>query len=63
MASQDPSKHRGKKSKAASKSNAAIRFQWEILESLGIPPSEIELFAKPEHWLQYFPPIAKEDIR
>jgi leucyl-tRNA synthetase len=36
-------------------------FQFQILESIGVPRSEIKKFADPIHWTKYFPPIAKVD--
>jgi leucyl-tRNA synthetase len=35
--------------------------QWLIMQSMGIPDSEIPKFADPRHWLDYFPPLALED--
>ncbi|CAJ1019262.1 tRNA synthetases class I (I, L, M and V)/tRNA synthetases class I (M)/tRNA synthetases class I (C) catalytic domain/Anticodon-binding domain of tRNA, putative [Leishmania lindenbergi] len=37
--------------------------QWVIMQSMGIPDSEIPKFADPQHWLDYFPPIAIEDLK
>jgi len=55
-------KAKGKKSKAAAKQGTA-RFQWQIMEKLGFSTEEIPAFAEPLHWLQYFPPEAKDDLR
>lgn len=54
----DPSK--GKKGKLAAKSTG-LTYQFQILELLGIPRSEIHKFADPHHWGKHFPPIAKKD--
>jgi leucyl-tRNA synthetase len=43
--------------KAASK--ASSKYQWEIMEQSGVPPSEITKFTDATYWLKYFPPIAK----
>ncbi|XP_072026389.1 leucine--tRNA ligase, cytoplasmic-like [Amphiura filiformis] len=55
-------KSKGKKSKAKAKSGSA-KFQWQIMESLGIPGEEIPRFANTDHWLEYFPPLAKQDLK
>jgi leucyl-tRNA synthetase len=34
-------------------------YQFQIMESIGIPRSEIKKFADALHWTKYFPPIAK----
>lgn len=33
-------------------------YQFQIMESIGVPRSEAKRFADPHHWLEYFPPIA-----
>jgi hypothetical protein len=33
-------------------------YQFQIMESIGVPLSEIKRFADPHYWLDYFPPIA-----
>jgi leucyl-tRNA synthetase len=38
-------------------------YQFQIMESIGVPRSEIKKFADPYHWLTYFPPICIEDHR
>lgn len=57
-ASVDPSK--GKKGKLAAKSTG-LRYQFQIMELIGVPRDEIKKFADPAHWMEFFPPIAKED--
>lgn len=32
-------------------------YQFQIMESIGVPRSEIKKFADPYYWLTYFPPI------
>ena len=59
LESADPSK--AKKGKLNAKSTG-LTYQFQILEMLGVPREEIKVFADPEHWLKYFPPIAKEDL-
>ena len=54
--SSDPSQ--GKKGKLAAKSNG-LQFQIQMMEVIGEPREEIKKFAKPEQWMEYFPPIAK----
>ncbi|EIM84266.1 leucyl-tRNA synthetase [Stereum hirsutum FP-91666 SS1] len=36
-------------------------YQFQILESIGVPREEIKKFADPYYWLEYFPPIAMAD--
>jgi leucyl-tRNA synthetase len=59
LESTDPSK--GKKGKLNAKSTG-LTYQFQILELIGVPRSEIKKFADPYHWLHFFPPIAKEDL-
>lgn len=49
-------------SKAVAKSGSA-KFQWDIMKSLGLRDDEIVKFAEAEHWLDYFPPLAIEDLK
>lgn len=44
------------KGKIAAKSTG-LTYQFQIMESIGVPRSEIKKFADPYHWLTYFPPI------
>lgn len=55
-------KAKGKKSKAAAKTGTA-RFQWQIMQSLGLPDDEIARFADASHWLTYFPPYCTSDLQ
>ncbi|THH16229.1 hypothetical protein EW146_g4378 [Bondarzewia mesenterica] len=36
-------------------------YQFQILESIGVPRTDVKKFADPHYWLQYFPPIAISD--
>ncbi|PIA61472.1 hypothetical protein AQUCO_00300759v1 [Aquilegia coerulea] len=58
----EPEKFKSKKSKAASKSGGD-KYQWEIMRSYGLSDSEISKFKDPYHWLTFFPPLAKEDLK
>lgn len=58
----DPTKFKGKKTKAAQKSGGA-KSQWEILRMLGITDEDIPSFQNADKWLQYFPPPAKVDLQ
>lgn len=49
-------------SKAVAKSGCS-KFQWDIMRSLGLRDNEIGKFAEAEHWLDYFPPLAVEDLK
>jgi leucyl-tRNA synthetase len=52
-----PRVDKGKKGKLAAKSTGHI-YQFQIMESIGVPRSEVKRFADPYYWLTYFPPIA-----
>ncbi|PZC79873.1 hypothetical protein B5X24_HaOG215741 [Helicoverpa armigera] len=55
-------KSKGKKSKAVAKTGGA-KYQWQIMQSIGVPDEEIKLFADESHWLEYFPPLAVADLK
>jgi len=55
-------KSKGKKSKVLAKAGTA-KFQWQIMQSLGLQDEEIKAFADPLHWLEYFPPLAVSDLK
>uniref|UniRef100_A0A8C6QYE3 Leucine--tRNA ligase, cytoplasmic n=1 Tax=Nannospalax galili TaxID=1026970 RepID=A0A8C6QYE3_NANGA len=55
-------KAKGKKSKAAAKAGSS-KYQWDIMKSLGLSDEEIVKFAEAEHWLDYFPPLAIQDLK
>eukprot|EP00033_Pygsuia_biforma_P000556 GCRY01000655.1.p1 GENE.GCRY01000655.1~~GCRY01000655.1.p1 ORF type:complete len:1099 (-),score=454.66 GCRY01000655.1:972-4202(-) len=59
----DPSKQKfGKKAKIQSKSTGK-KYQWQIMQAMGIPEAEIPKFADAAHWLEHFPPIAQRDLK
>lgn len=33
-------------------------YQFQIMESIGVPRPDVKKFADPRYWLEYFPPIA-----
>lgn len=49
-------------SKAVAKTGTA-KYQWQIMQSLGLQDEEISKFADASYWLQYFPPLAIADLR
>lgn len=49
-------------SKAVAKAGSSS-FQWDIMRSLGLNDKEIVRFANAEHWLEYFPPLAIQDLK
>ncbi|XP_030428570.1 leucine--tRNA ligase, cytoplasmic isoform X1 [Gopherus evgoodei] len=55
-------KAKGKKSKAAAKTGSC-KYQWGIMKSLGLSDEEIVKFSEAEHWLDYFPPLALQDLK
>ncbi|XP_017772759.1 PREDICTED: leucine--tRNA ligase, cytoplasmic isoform X3 [Nicrophorus vespilloides] len=54
-------KSKGKKSKAVAKAGTA-KYQWQIMQSLGMNDEEIVKFADESYWLDYFPPLAIQDL-
>ncbi|KAG0328097.1 cytosolic leucyl tRNA synthetase [Dissophora globulifera] len=58
----DPTKIVAKKGKVAAK-NTGLKYQFQIMEQIGVPREEIHKFADPLHWLTYFPPIATDDLK
>lgn len=46
------------KGKVAAKSTG-LTYQFQIMESIGVPREEVKKFADPYYWLSYFPPICK----
>ena len=47
---------KAKKGKVAAKSTG-LQYQFQIMESIGVPREDIKKFADPYYWLEYFPPI------
>ncbi|KAH8924540.1 leucine-tRNA ligase [Atractiella rhizophila] len=52
---------KSKKGKVAAK-NTGLQYQFQIMESIGVPRAEIKKFADAKHWLSYFPNVAIEDL-
>lgn len=42
---------------------ASAKYQWQIMQSLNLTDEEIKKFAHTDHWLEYFPPLAMEDLK
>jgi leucyl-tRNA synthetase len=55
-------KSKSKKSKAIAKTGDQ-KFQWQIMQSLGLSDEEIKEFSDPLHWIRYFSPQAMTDLR
>ncbi|CAD6188440.1 unnamed protein product [Caenorhabditis auriculariae] len=55
-------KSKGKKSKVIAKSGNA-KYQWQIMQSLGLDDEEIKKFSDPNYWLNYFPPHWMSDLK
>ncbi|RPD60804.1 leucine-tRNA ligase [Lentinus tigrinus ALCF2SS1-6] len=51
---------KAKKGKVAAKATG-LQYQFQIMESMGVPREEIKKFADPYYWLKYYPPICMED--
>lgn len=58
---EDVTKFTAKKGKAASKV-IKMKYQFQIMQAIGIPREEIHLFADPAHWLEHFPPLCRRDL-
>lgn len=52
---------KAKRGKVAAKATGHT-YQFQIMESIGVPRAEIKKFADPAYWLEYFPPIARVSI-
>ena len=57
VSSSTQDKSKGKKSKAQAKAGTA-KYQWQIMQSLGLSDEEIPKFAEADFWIEYFPPLA-----
>ncbi|XP_076749631.1 leucyl-tRNA synthetase [Xylocopa sonorina] len=55
-------KSKGTKSKAVAKT-ASAKYQWQIMQTLGLKHEDIKKFADASYWLEYFPPLAVEDLK
>ncbi|KAH9922289.1 leucine-tRNA ligase [Epithele typhae] len=51
---------KAKKGKVAAKATG-LQYQFQIMESMGVPREEIKKFADPYFWVKYYPPICIED--
>jgi leucyl-tRNA synthetase len=61
QARDDVTKFTAKKGKAAAKA-VKVKYQFQIMLSLGIPQNEIHRFADPQYWLTFFPPLCQRDL-
>ncbi|XP_006610431.1 leucine--tRNA ligase, cytoplasmic isoform X2 [Apis dorsata] len=55
-------KSKGTKSKAIAKT-ANAKYQWQIMQMLGLKNEDIKKFADASYWLDYFPPLGVKDIK
>ena len=53
-------KSKAKKGKVQAKS-VPLKYQAQIMMSIGIPREKVREFADAAHWLKYFPPVAEAD--
>ncbi|KAL5109316.1 Leucine--tRNA ligase cytoplasmic [Taenia crassiceps] len=53
---------KSKKSKAVAKSGG-MKYQWQIMESMGIAEEDIPNFTDPNYWLEYFPLWCVRDLQ
>ncbi|PHH69050.1 hypothetical protein CDD82_107 [Ophiocordyceps australis] len=59
---EDVTKFTTNKSKANAKT-VKMKYQFQIMKSIGIPQQDIHQFADPQHWLKFFPPLAIRDLK
>lgn len=55
-------KTKSKKSKAVAKAGTT-KYQWQIMQSLGLTDEDIKKFSDTDHWLEYFPPLGIQDLK
>lgn len=53
---------KAKKGKLQSKKTGHT-YQFQIMQSIGVPLAEVKKFADPWYWASYFPPIAIVSVR
>lgn len=58
---EDVTKFTTSKSKANAKT-AKLKYQFQIMQSMGIPKEEIYKFADPHYWLKFFPQLCTEHM-
>ncbi|ODV59803.1 leucine--tRNA ligase CDC60 [Ascoidea rubescens DSM 1968] len=57
----DPTKFKAQKSKVVAKKGKG-KYQFQIMNQIGIPIGEIKKFADPTYWLYYFPQLCQNDV-
>ena len=58
----DPTKFTATKAKVAQKTGNA-KYQFQIMQQLGIPTEEIAKFQDPYYWLDFFPPLVEKHVK
>jgi leucyl-tRNA synthetase len=58
--SNDANKSKAKKGKLAAKS-VPLKYQAQIMMSIGIPKDQVHKFADASYWLKFFPPVCRDD--
>lgn len=58
---EDVTKFKATKGKANAKTVKA-KYQFQIMESVGIPRKDIHRFADAQYWLEFFPPLCRRDL-
>ena len=57
-----PTSPAAKHSKVAAKTGG-LKYQWQIMEALGVPREEIPKFVDTHFWTKYFPPLTEKDLK
>lgn len=58
---EDVTKFKAHKGKANAKT-VKMKYQFQIMDAVGIPRSDIHRFADPSYWLEFFPPLCRRDL-
>lgn len=58
---EDITKFKATKGKASAKT-VKMKYQFQIMEAVGIPRQEIHRFADAHYWLEFFPPLCRRDL-
>lgn len=58
---EDVTKFTSKKGKTAAKT-AKMKYQFQVMQAIGVPLEEIHKFADGQYWFHYFPILCKRDL-
>lgn len=58
-----PGKRKRKANSKTKTKGTGKKYQWQIMQSLGIEDEDIPKFAEAQHWIDYFPPRCELDMK